>query len=148
MKKYLLKVMPFWGSEVIGIISKICLTYTAMLIGVLAGLMYLISAIISIVEIIKIPTGDVLGRLFQITLLIILGVINLGHYIYAKKGFEFKNSNYLMTSHIMFGIGNLIVIFMANSLNFATILSSLIITSVMGIPLIKARKSFDIKSNI
>ena len=154
MKKYLVKFMPFWSSEVIGIISKICLTYTTIIMGLfggLAGIIYGGSILLQLLPYItKIfdssKTSLIIELIFHGFFYILLGFAYIYHYVYARKGFNLKNHKYIRKSYLMFGIAWFMYEYTRYGLSLTTLIDGVIVIAIFIIPLIKAEKAF--KNNL
>lgn len=120
--KYLYAVLPFWESKEIGIISKICLTITSFILGLIGGV-WSISAVIL--------TGE-FSTVYTL-LSLIIGSSLLLHYIFVLQGFKLKSAKKITLAYIMLGIAILLT---------TGVINGLINLAIWGIPLIKARKAF------
>lgn len=130
--------MPFWKSDVIGIISKICLTITTVVMGLFSGIICLLYGIMILSSISKFILGD----LFIGLLYLIAGGAYIYHYIYTRKGFNLESSTYLTKSYLMFGIAYFSYRFAKFGINISTLISAAAVTIILGIPLNKAKKAF------
>lgn len=130
--------MPFWKSDVIGIISKICLTITTVIMGLISGVICLLSGIMILSSMPKLILGDI----FNALLYLLAGVAYISHYIYTRKGFYLRSSEYISRAYLMFGIAYFSYRFAHFGININALISAIFITTVFGIPLNKAKRAF------
>lgn len=155
MKKYLIRFMPFWESKDVGIISKICLTYTTIILGLLGGIIALLygsSVLLQVLPYISqifdsSQTSLVIQLIFHALFYIILGLIFIYHYTYTRKGFKLKNSNYIKKSYLAFGMAWYMYEYTRYGLSLITLLAGALVIAVFTIPLNKAKKSFNLQNS-
>jgi hypothetical protein len=138
--KILLEVtsMPFWKSDVIGIISKICLTITTVVMGLFSGSICLLYGLMLLSSMPKLILGDI----FRGLLYLLAGVLYIYHCIYTRKGFYLRSSEYISKAYLMFIIAYFSYCFAHLRVNINTLISAIFITTVFGIPLNKAKRAF------
>lgn len=144
---FLMKFMPFWKSKDIGIISKVCLTYTAIIMGLIMGVLEIFIGLASFLEFITnksiySPSGITLIFIIGITY-IISGISFIFHYIYVRRGFNLKSSVFIRKSYIMFFIGYSLYDYTKQGSIIGALIGGIIVSIIFGIPLIKAKKAFN-----
>lgn len=150
MKKYLIKFMPFWSSNVIGIVSKLCLTYTTIILGLFMGIISVIYGIIVffgvlpyINQILDLSKASLIIKLILHSIFYVLfGLSYIYHYVFAKKGFELKDPKYIKKSYIMFCIAWFMYEYTRYGISLITLISAGLVIIIFTIPLNKAKNAF------
>lgn len=133
MKEDLIKFLPFWKSEDIGIISKICLTFTTVIMGLLSGVTCLLQGIRVLSSSSGLTQGDVLSGL----LYLISGGAYICYYIYVRKGFYLNDLKYIIKACLMFVIAFFSYRCVMLGMNMRNLINATLITIVLLNPLIK-----------
>lgn len=133
MKEDLIKFLPFWKSEDIGIISKICLTFTTVIMGLLSGITCLLHGI----RVLSLSSGFSQGDIVNGLLYLISGGAYICYYIYVRKGFYLNNLKYIVKACFMFIIAFFSYRCVKLGLNIGNLIEVTMLTIIFVTPLTK-----------
>lgn len=125
---YLNKLLPFLKCNHLGIISKICLTYTSVILGLFAGILAILLGISTLSD------NIILGIRSTSC-----GIGLIGHYFFMRKGYSNENYKNINLSIIFLSIG---------FFSYLGLISGAINIAIFGIPLYKSRAYFQKDSNL
>lgn len=129
----LIRALPFWKSEDIGIISKVCLTFTTVIMGLLSGVTCLLQGIRVLSSSSGFSQVDVLSGI----LYLISGGAYIYYYIYVRKGFYLNDFKYIIKACLMFVIAFFSYRCVMFGMNMGNWINAILITIVLLNPLIK-----------
>ena len=134
--------MPFLESDVIGILSKVSLTFTTIILGLFSEIISLICGIMILRLFIYSKIDFSIGYAFRGLLYLVIDIAYIYHYIYTKKSFYLKNPKLIIKSYVMFAISYISYRFINFEININTLIHTAIITIALGVPLNKAKEAF------